>query len=306
MPWRHSVILWHVHICKYKIDDIFKLRIPEYYRNKKRIISLARLQAEIGTACLMTSWRHFLTLFHHANTMTITRLSSATKEITETKMESALEHICRLRGRQFVSWHHVVILVTSWRHVMTCRHHAKTYTIIAWNPATEISTEINVYHHFRTSTSWYRRSEFCDVMTSRHDVMTSCKHKIDNIFELSKPKNYRKKKNYLSSTSTSSDRVQPVFDVMTWRHHVTSSGKYKTDNIFELSNPKFHRKKRIIFLAHLQAEIGKMSLVTSCCDVMTSRCHAVGLNQNLSTVSCEWDLELWKNGTFSWSKNFLI
>ena len=39
---------------------------------------------------------------------------------------------------------------------------------------------------------------------------------------------------------------------------------------------------------------------------MTSRCHAVGLNQNLSTVSCEWDLELWKNGTCSWSKTMII
>ena len=76
---------------------------------------------------------------------------------------------------------------------------------------------------------------------------------------------------------------------------MTSSCKYKTDNIFELSNPKFHRnKKRIIFLAHLQAEIEKISLGASCCDVMTSQCHAVELNQNLSTVSCEWDMELWK------------
>ena len=39
---------------------------------------------------------------------------------------------------------------------------------------------------------------------------------------------------------------------------------------------------------------------------MTSRCHAVGLNQNLSTVSCEWDLELWKNGIFSESKKFSL
>ena len=306
MPWRHSVPLWHVDICKYRIDDIFKLGNPEYYRNKKRIISLARLQAEIGAACLITSWRHFLILLHHANTMTITKLSSATKEITETEMESALEHICRLRWRQFVSWRHVITLVTSWRHVMTWRHHASTYTIIAWNPATEISTEINVYHHFRTSTSWCRISEFCDVMTSRHDVMTSCKHKNDNIFELGKPENYKnKKKNYLASTSTSWDRVQPVFDVMTWRHDVTSLCKYKTDNFFKLSNPKYHRnRKRIIFLAHLQAEIGKISLVTSCRDVMTSRCHAVGLNRNLSTVSCEWDMELWKNGTFRMRQKF--
>ena len=136
MPWRHSVTLWRVHICKYRIDDIFELGNPEYFRNKKRIISLARLHAEIGTACSMTSWRHFVTLFHRANTMTITKLSSATKEITETEMELALEHICRLRWRQFVSWRHVVILVTSWRHVMTWRHHASTCTIIAWNPAT--------------------------------------------------------------------------------------------------------------------------------------------------------------------------
>ena len=155
----------------------------------------------------------------------------------------------------------------------------------------------------------YRRSElseFCDIMTSRHDVMTSCKHKKDNIFELSKPENYRNKKKYLSSTSTSWDRMQPVFDVMTWRHDGTSLWKYKTDNIFELSNPKYHRnKKRIIFLAHLQAEIRKISLVTSCRDVMTSRCRAVGLNQNLSTVVCEWDLGQLKKGTFSWSKIFV-
>ena len=169
---------------------------------------------------------------------------------------------------------------------------------IAWNPAIEIITEIHVYYHFRTSTSWYKRSEFYGIMTSRHDVMTSCKHKIDNIFELGKPENYRnEKKNHLSSTSTNGDRVPPVFDVMIWRHNVTSSCKYKTDNIFELCNPKFHRnKKRIIFLAHLQAEIRKICLGASCCDVMTSQCHAVGLNQNLSIVSCEWDLELWKNG----------
>ena len=92
---------------------------------------------------------------------------------------------------------------------------------------------------------------------------------------------------------------------MTWDHDVTSSCKYETDNVFELSNPKFHRnKKRIIFLAHLQAEIGKIRLGASCCDVMTSQCHAVGLNQNLSTVSCEWDLELWKMALLVGAKIF--
>ena len=195
MPWRHSVTLWHDNRLKYRIDGIFELGNPQCYTNKKRIISLARLQAEaIGTTCLMTSWRHFMTLFHHANTTTVIKFSSVTKEITETKMKSALESICRLGWRLIVSWRHIVISVTSWRHVMTWRHHASTYTMIAWNSSTEISTEMYVYHHFRTSTSWYRRIEFSDVMTSRHDVMTSCKHKDDNIFRLSEPENYRNKK----------------------------------------------------------------------------------------------------------------
>ena len=40
---------------KCRINDIFELVNPKYNRNKKRTISLARLQAEIDTACLMTS-----------------------------------------------------------------------------------------------------------------------------------------------------------------------------------------------------------------------------------------------------------
>ena len=80
---------------------------------------------------------------------------------------------------------------------------------------------------------------------------------------------------------------------------MTSSCKYKTDNIFELSNPKFHRnKKEIIFLAHIQAEIGKISFGASCCDVMTSQCHAVGLNQNLSMYLV--------NGTWGYGKMALL
>ena len=227
MPWRHSVTLWHDHIWKYKINDIFELGNPEYYWNKKRIISLARLQAEIGTACLMTSWRHFVTLSHHANMTAIIKLSWATKEITETKIKLALLHICRLRWRQFVYWCHVVNSMTSWRHVMTWRHHANTYTMIACNPSTEISTEIHVYHHFRTSTSWYKRNEFCDVMTSRHDVMTSCKHKNDNIFRLSELENYRNKKRIISLALLQAEIEYRLFltswhDVMTWRHHANT------------------------------------------------------------------------------------
>ena len=190
----------------------------------------------------MTSFRDVIPLCKYDDN---SHVEFSKKRNHRNEMESALEHICRLGWRQFVSWRHVKILVTSWRQVMTWRHHASTYTILAWNPAIEIITEIHVYHHFRTPTSWYRRSEFCDIMTSRHDVMTSCKRKNDNIFELCKPENYRnKKKNHLSSTSTSWDRVPPVFDFMTWRHDVTSSCKYKIDNIFELNNPKFHRNKK--------------------------------------------------------------
>ena len=195
---------------------------------------------------------------------------------------------------------------------MTSRYGMKTSCKHIHNNSLEPSNRNNYRNTYvsslRTSTSWYRRSEFCDIMTSRHDVMTSCKHKKDNKFELGKPENYRNKKRIISLALLQAEiEYRLFFDVMTWRHDVTSSCKYKTDKIFELSNPKFHRnKKRIIFLAHLQAEIWKISFGASCCDVMTSQCHAVELNQNLSTLSCEWDLGLWKNGTFSLSKNFLI
>ena len=163
-----------------------------------------------------------------------------------------------------------------------------------------------MYDHFKTATSWYRRNEFCDVMTLCHDVMTSSKSKNNSMFELSKQTTYRNKNNHLSIYSTSWDYNSMFLTSWHGRHDVTSSCKYKTDNIFVLSNPKYHINKKIIFLSHLQAEIAKIRLVMSWRDVMTSRCHAAWLNQNLSTVFCEWGLELWKNGIFSWSKNFLI
>ena len=83
------------------------------------------------------------------------------------------------------SWHHVV----SWRHVMT----KKTACKYIYDNSFELSNRniyrnnIILYHHFRASTNWYR-SEFCDVMTLRHDVMTSCKHKNNNIFNLASQK----------------------------------------------------------------------------------------------------------------------
>ena len=169
MTWRHDV----TSSCKYKTDKIFELSDSKFHRNKKIIIFLAHLQAEI---------------------------------------------------RKKVWVRHAV---TSWRHVMAWRHHASTYTIIAWNPAIEIITEIHMYHHFRTSTSWYRRSEFCDIMTSRHDVRTSCKHENDNIFELGKPENYRNKKRIISLALLQAEIEYRLFltswhDVMTWRHHANT------------------------------------------------------------------------------------
>ena len=121
MPWRHSVTLWHNHICKYRINDIFELVNPKYYRNKERTISLARLQAEMDTAWLMTSWRHFVTSYHHANTMTITTLSLATKEITETKWNQL--------SSTFAGWDESSSFVTSCNNfsdVMTSRYDMKT------------------------------------------------------------------------------------------------------------------------------------------------------------------------------------
>ena len=118
------------------------------------------------------------------------------------------------------------------------------YTIIARYPATEISTEINVYHHFRTSTNWYRRMSF---VTSWRHFMTLWLHantKTITFSNLVSRKTIETKKNHLSSTSTSWDRVQPVFDVMAWCHDVTSSCKYNTENIFELGNPKYLRKQK--------------------------------------------------------------
>ena len=111
--------------------------------------------------------------------------------------------------------------------VMTWRHHASTYTLIVWNPSTEISTEIHMHHHFRTSTSWYRRNEFCDVMTSRHDVITTCKHKNDNIFRPSEPENYRNKKRIISLALLQAEIEYSQFltswhDVMTRRHHANT------------------------------------------------------------------------------------
>ena len=100
-------------------------------------------------------------------------------------------------------------------------------------------------------------NNFCDVMTWRHDVTTSQKWKIINIFELSDLKNHRNKKriNFLARLQAEIGE-SGYSDVMTLRHDVTASQKWKIDNIFELSDLKNHGNKiRINFLARQQTEI---------------------------------------------------
>ena len=125
--WRHSVTLWHNHICKYNIYDIFELFNPEYYRNKKKN----------HIASTSTSWDRY-SLFNDVMTSFRDVIPSCKCDNNNQiefshqrnhRMESALEHIYRLRWRQFISWRHVVILMTSWRHVsdvMTSRYDIKT------------------------------------------------------------------------------------------------------------------------------------------------------------------------------------
>ena len=61
---------------------------------------------------------------------------------------------------------------------------------------------------------------------------------------------------------------------MTWRHDAITWTKLKIIQISELSDMKtMETKKESTFLAHLQAEIGKLGFVTSWHDVMTSRDH---------------------------------
>ena len=55
-------------------------------------------------------------------------------------------------------------------------------------------------------------------MTSRHDVMTSCKPKNDNIFELGKPENYRNKKRIISLALLQTEIEYRLF----WCHDMTS------------------------------------------------------------------------------------
>ena len=105
--------------------------------------------------------------------------------------------------------------------------------------------------------------------------MTSCKHKNDDILRQNEPENYRNKKRNISLALLQAEIEYSQFltswhDVMTWDHHANTKlitfSNSATQSIIET-------KKRIIFLAHLQAEIGKIILVASCRDGKTSRCH---------------------------------
>ena len=72
---------------------------------------------------------------------------------------------------------------------------------------------------------------------------------------------------------------------MTLRHHANTKLTIFSNSATQSS---IATKKNHLSSTYLQAEIGKISLGASCCDVMTSQPHAVGLNQNLSTVSGTW------------------
>ena len=61
MTWGHDVRASY----KWKINNIFELDDSNYHRNKKRILSLAHLQAKIYLVSFVTSWRHVETLWRH-------------------------------------------------------------------------------------------------------------------------------------------------------------------------------------------------------------------------------------------------
>ena len=227
MSWRHSVTLWHTTYANTELMIFLNLSTQKTIETKKNHLASTSTSWDRYSMFndVMTSFRDVILSCKYDDNI---QVEFSYQRNHRNEIESALEHICRLGWRQFVFWRHVVISVTSWRHVMTWKHHASTYTISAWNSGIKIITEIHVYHHFRTSTSWYRRSEFCDIMTSsRHDVMTSCKHKNDNIFELCKPENYGNKKRIISLALLQAEIEYSLFltpwhDVMTWRHHANT------------------------------------------------------------------------------------
>ena len=147
------------------------------------------------------------------------------------------------------------------------------------------------------------RKMFCDVMTSRHDVMTSCKHKNDNIFRLIEPENFGNKKRIISLSLLQAEIEYSQFltswhDVMTWRHHANT----KLTTLSNSATQSIIGTKKN-YISSTSTSWDRKNKFGSVMPWRRSQCHAVGLNQNLSTVSCEWDLGLWENGTFSWSKN---
>ena len=66
-----------------------------------------------------------------------------------------------------------------------------------------------------------RLNNFCDVMTWRHNVITSYKWKT-KFFNSVTYETMETKKNQLSSSSTSWDKWIKFSDVMTWHHDVTA------------------------------------------------------------------------------------
>ena len=102
-------------------------------------------------------------------------------------------------------------------------------------------------------------------MTWRHDVTSSHKWKINNIFELSDLKNHGNKKRinflaHLQAEIGKSGFVTSWHDVMTSQHHTNE----KLITYFNLvTQNTIETKKRIIFLSHLEAKICIVSSLTS-------------------------------------------
>ena len=61
MTWRHDVTASY----KCEINNIFELCDSKNHRNKKRIIFLSHLEAEICIVSSLTSWRHVEMLWRH-------------------------------------------------------------------------------------------------------------------------------------------------------------------------------------------------------------------------------------------------
>ena len=78
---------------------------------------------------------------------------------------------------------YIIMSLTSWRHAMTWRHNSNSKTMIYLNSVTRKNIKTKKNHSSSTSTSWDKYSLFNDVMTSFHNVISSCEYDNNNIAE---------------------------------------------------------------------------------------------------------------------------